>query len=177
MMTVITDDETEVRRARRSWPAQYQLDILGEIDAAKESGETTVAEICRREGLGSSLISEWRKQRDEGALEGLTDRRPGRPKKDRTVAELARLRARVAQLEDELGTAHELSRRREKSRRSCRNCPAGAPNRTSRSDDRPDRSLGAPGRGRSSVPGVRGGLSRPPPNHSGNTSTTSLYPT
>ncbi|MFV0259526.1 MAG: transposase [Acidimicrobiales bacterium] len=104
----MTDDETEVRRARRSWPAQYKLDILCEIDEAKESGTTTVAEICRREGLYSSLISEWRKQRDEGALEGLRDRKPGRPAKDRTRDELARLRARVAELEAELGTAHEL---------------------------------------------------------------------
>jgi transposase len=108
MIVTMTDDETEVRRARRSWPAQYKLDILNEIEAAKESGETTVAEICRREGLYSSLISEWRKQRDDGALEGLRDRKPGRPKKDRSKAELARLRARVAELEDELDTAHEL---------------------------------------------------------------------
>lgn len=108
MMTVMTDDDTEVRRAKRSWPAQYKLDILNEIDAAKESGETTVAEICRREGLYSSLISEWRKQRDEGALEGLRAAKVGRPKKDRTKAELARLRARVAELEEELDTAHEL---------------------------------------------------------------------
>ena len=107
-MTTMTDDDTEVRRSKRSWPAQYKLDILNEIEAAKESGEATVAEICRREGLYSSLISEWRKQRDEGALEGLRDRKAGRPKKDRTKAELARLRDRVAQLEDELGTANEL---------------------------------------------------------------------
>lgn len=108
MMTIVTDDETEVRRARRSWPAQYKLDILDEIEVAKESGETTVAEICRREGLYSSLISEWRKQRDEGALEGLRDRKPGRPAKDRTKAELARLRAENEALRAELDTAHEL---------------------------------------------------------------------
>jgi transposase-like protein len=107
-MTVMTDDETEVRRAKRSWPAQYKLDILNEIEAAKESGETTVAEICRREGLYSSLISEWRRQRDEGALEGLTDRKAGRPKKDRTREELARLRAENKELRGELDTAHEL---------------------------------------------------------------------
>lgn len=107
-MTVMTDDETEVRRARRSWPAEYKLRILDEIEDAKRSGSTTVAEICRREGLYSSLISEWRKQRDEGALEGLRDRKSGRPSKDRTRDELARLRARVAELEAELGTAHEL---------------------------------------------------------------------
>jgi len=107
-MTVMTDDETEVRRAKRSWPAQYKLDILCEIEDAKESGETTVAEICRREGLYSSLISEWRNQRDAGALEGLTDRKAGRPKKDRTKEQLAELREQVQALESELGTANEL---------------------------------------------------------------------
>lgn len=107
-MTVMTDDEPEVRRAKRSWPAQYKLDILREIEEAKESGEITVAEICRREGLYSSLISEWRNQRDAGALEGLTDRKAGRPKKDRTKAQLAELRERVQALESELDTANEL---------------------------------------------------------------------
>lgn len=108
MMMVMTGECIEVRRARRSWPAEYKLGILDEIEEAKRSGEATVAEICRREGLYSSLISEWRKQRDEGALEGLRDRKPGRPAKDRTRDELARLRARVAELEAELDTAREL---------------------------------------------------------------------
>ena len=107
-MMMMTDDETEVRRSRRSWPAQYKLGILNEIETAKESGQTTVAEICRREGLYSSLISEWRKQRDDGALEGLTDRKAGRPKKDRTKAELGRLRAENDKLRSELETANEL---------------------------------------------------------------------
>jgi len=108
MTVMIDDDETEVRRAKRSWPARYKLDILAEIEAAKVSGEVTVAEICRREGLYSSLLAEWRRQRDEGALEGLRDAKAGRPRKDRTKAELVRLRGRVAELEEELGTANEL---------------------------------------------------------------------
>ena len=108
MSVMMSDDETEVRRAKRSWPAQYKLDILAEIEAAKESGEVTVAEICRREGLYSSLITEWRRQRDEGALQGLRDRKAGRPKKDGTKAELARLRAANEKLRVELATANEL---------------------------------------------------------------------
>ena len=104
----MTDEETEVVRARRSWPAEYKLDILNEIEAAKESGVTTVAEICRREGLYSSLISEWRKQRDQGGLEGLRDRKPGRPRKDRTREELTRVRAENERLRAELDVAHEL---------------------------------------------------------------------
>ena len=108
MTTMTSEDLTEVRRAKRPWPAQYKLDILTEIEAAKDSGVTTVAEICRREGLYSSLICEWRKQRDQGALEGLREGKAGRPKKDPVKAELARLRSRVADLEQDLGTATEL---------------------------------------------------------------------
>ena len=108
-MTAVTADETEVRRERRSWPAQYKLDILNEIDAVKASGEPgAVGEICRREGLYSSLISEWRNQRDAGALEGLADKPAGRPKKDRTKADLANARAELDRLRDELATAREV---------------------------------------------------------------------
>ena len=41
MMTTMTDDDaTEVRRAKRSWPAQSKLAAPNEIEAAKESGAT-----------------------------------------------------------------------------------------------------------------------------------------
>lgn len=108
-MTAVTTDETEVRRAKRSWPAQYKLDVLNEIDAAKASGEPgAVGEICRREGLYSSLISEWRNQRDAGALEGLADKPAGRPRKDRTKADLVKARAEIERLRDELAIARDL---------------------------------------------------------------------
>lgn len=108
MTTVMTDD-SEVRPARRSWPARYKLDILNEIDVAKAKGEPgAVGAICRREGLYSSLISEWRGQRDGGALQGLRDNPAGRPKPDKARVELARLREQVTKLEAELGTANEL---------------------------------------------------------------------
>lgn len=58
-MTVAMRDDTEVRRARRCWPAQYKLDILNEIEAARAAGRSgAVGEICRREGLYSSLITQ-----------------------------------------------------------------------------------------------------------------------
>lgn len=108
-MTTVTADDSEVRRAKRTWPAQYKLDILREIETAKAAGEPgAVGEICRREGLYSSLISEWRNQRDAGALEGLSDKPAGRPKLDRTKVELARAHAEVAKLCGELDTAREL---------------------------------------------------------------------
>lgn len=108
-MSVMTEENREVRRARRSFPARYKLDILEEIDQAKlTGGPGAVGEICRREDLYSSLITEWRKQRDAGALRGLTDAKRGRKAKDPTKAELARLRAEVTKLEEKLDTANEL---------------------------------------------------------------------
>lgn len=75
------------------------------MDAAESKSQR--GEIMRREGLYSSLVSEWRKQRDRGALEAMRSKRPG-PKGDPAKAEAARLRARVADLEDQLATAEEL---------------------------------------------------------------------
>ena len=97
--------DTEVRRARRSWPASYKLAILAEIDAAQRS---EIGEIMRREGLYSSLISEWRRQRDCGALEGLRDRRPGPAGKDPVKVELARLREENERLREHVTTCEEL---------------------------------------------------------------------
>lgn len=102
---VAPSPDPEVRPARRSYPAKYKLEVLAELDAA-DSGVQR-GEIMRREGLYSSLISAWREQRDKGALAAMKASRPG-PKGDATKVELARLRAKVADLEDKLATAEEL---------------------------------------------------------------------
>ena len=110
-MTVdkVNEPGTEVRRGKRSWPASFKLRILKEVDEAKASGGSgAVGEILRREGLYSSLLTDWRRQRDEGALVGLADTRQGRKPKDPVRAENERLRVRVEALESELVTANEL---------------------------------------------------------------------
>lgn len=99
------DPDPEVRPERRSYSPAYKLQVLAEIDAAES--KAAKGEIMRREGLYSSLISAWRDQRDRGALEAMKARRPG-PKTDAVKAENARLRDRVAELEDRLATAEEL---------------------------------------------------------------------
>lgn len=102
---VVSGPDPEVRAPNRSYAPKYKLAILAEIDAAETRGQ--VGEIMRREGLYSSLISEWRKQRERGALEAMSGRRRGR-KSDPVAAENARLRERVSKLQDELATATEL---------------------------------------------------------------------
>ena len=97
--------DPEVRPERRSYPAKYKLKILSELDAA--DSKSARGEIMRREGLYSSLISAWREQRDQGALEAMKTKKPG-PKVDPVKAENARLRAKVTELEGKLSTAEEL---------------------------------------------------------------------
>ncbi len=61
---------------RRRFTVDYKMKILAEADACTELGQ--LGELLRREGLYSSHLSTWRRQRDEGVLAGLTPRRRGR---------------------------------------------------------------------------------------------------
>ena len=104
---MVSRQDPEVGAPNRSYAPKYKLSVLAEIDAAQTLTRGEIGEIMRREGLYSSLISEWRKQRERGALEAMSGRRPGR-KSDPVAAENARLRARVSKLEAELATASDL---------------------------------------------------------------------
>ena len=95
------DPEVPERARRRTFTARYKQEILAAYEAAPD-GEKGA--ILRREGLYSSLISEWRRARDAGALAGLKQPR-GRPAADPRDAQIARLRKEKAQLEKELATA------------------------------------------------------------------------
>lgn len=109
MTTEDAPDQTEVRRARRSWSATYKVRILDQIEDAKRGGEPgAVGEILRRENLYSSLITDWRKQRDDGALEGLKAAPKGRPASDPAKVENARLRKKLAKAQAEVATLKEL---------------------------------------------------------------------
>jgi len=63
--------------------------------------------LLRREGLYSSLISEWRKQASKGAMEAL-GKSKGRPPADPVERENARLRAEIAKLQTELETSRRV---------------------------------------------------------------------
>ena len=95
------DPEVPERAKRRTFTAQYKLDIVAEYDAAPDGEKGAV---LRREGLYSSHIVEWRKARDAGALAGLKAAR-GRKRRDPQVAKIAALEAEKRQLEQELAKA------------------------------------------------------------------------
>ena len=106
-----TDDMTgpdpevpERARGPRRYSASYKAQILAEYERLDKASRGA---LLRREGLYTSLISEWRKQRDRGALQALGTP-SGRPPADPVERENARLRRRVEQLAGELGKARRV---------------------------------------------------------------------
>ena len=71
--------EVPEKAIRRRFTAAYKLQILEEAERCKEVG--ALGELLRREGLYSSHLTTWRRQRDEGALSGLEPKRRGRKPK------------------------------------------------------------------------------------------------
>src|SRR5665811_149911 len=98
------DPEVPERAKRRSYTARYKLEILAEYEGSDRDAKGS---LLRREGLYSSLVSEWRKQRERGASEAL-GAKPGRAPVDPVERDNARLRQRVGRLEEELGTARRV---------------------------------------------------------------------
>ncbi len=67
--------ELTARPHRRIFTAQDKLRILADTDRAADTGG--IAAILRREGLYSSALTDWRRQRDAGAFGALTPARRG----------------------------------------------------------------------------------------------------
>lgn len=95
--------EVMERPRRRTFTAEYRLAILREADACTKKGQ--LGALLRREGLYSSHLTDWRKQRDRGGLAGLGQPRGRRPKHTEAEREIARLRRDNARLTKELDAA------------------------------------------------------------------------
>ena len=98
--------EVEAKPRRRQFSAEYKLRILREADELAEIGGG-VGELLRREGLYSSLLAAWRRERAQGEVRGLAKKRgrkqtvdPGGAKEVRRLtSEVERLRRRLTQAE------------------------------------------------------------------------------
>ena len=90
---------------RRRFTVEYKARILAEADACTEPG--MLGELLRREGLYSSHLATWRRQRDEGALAGLTPKRRGRKAKPKNplADENRRLQRENERLKEQLRQA------------------------------------------------------------------------
>ena len=95
----VPDPELVAQAKRRRFTAKYKLEILEKADACTRPGE--VGELLRREGLYTSHLTYWRKQRKDGALKELGQSR-GRKPADSRDAQIASLTRRAERAEVEL---------------------------------------------------------------------------
>jgi transposase-like protein len=96
------------RPRRRTFTAQDKLRILAETDRAAETGG--IGAILRREGLYSSALTDWRRQRDAGAFGALSPskRGPKTPEPNPLTAEMAQLQRENARLTRRLTRAEAI---------------------------------------------------------------------
>lgn len=70
------DPEVLEKPERRRFSAEYKVGIIREADLCTEPGQ--IGALLRREGLYSSHLTTWRRQRDRGILDSLTPKKRGR---------------------------------------------------------------------------------------------------
>ena len=93
------DPEVPAKVQRRRFTAEYRLRIVKQADACKKPGE--LGALLRREGLYSSHLTNWRRQREQDALVSLRARkrgptpRPIDPRVKHLEAENARLQRKL----------------------------------------------------------------------------------
>jgi transposase-like protein len=96
------------RPKRRSFTAEYKARIVREADELVASGvEGAIGELLRREGLYSSHLTTWRRERDLGMLAGLAPKKRGpKPRKNELADELAKAKRELARMKQELDKAN-----------------------------------------------------------------------
>jgi transposase-like protein len=100
------DPEVRAVAKRRQFSAAYKLAVLEEVERLSEPG--AIGALLRREGLYSSHLSVWRRERESGALEALGRRRGRKTKLSAEQKRVAALEARCARLQRELDQAHTI---------------------------------------------------------------------
>jgi transposase len=104
----VPDPEVVPQAKRRRFSAKYKLRILEDADACSQPGE--IGALLRREGLYSSYLTAWRRQREQGQLDGLSPKKRGRkPSMDEALAkELDALKRENQRLESRLQQAETI---------------------------------------------------------------------
>jgi transposase-like protein len=106
--TNIPNPEVVPTTERRRFTAQEKLRILEEADACTEPGE--LGALVRREGIYSSYLSRWRRERDRGQLEALSPKKRGPkvPANSEMMKEMSKLRRENERLQARLAQAETI---------------------------------------------------------------------
>jgi transposase-like protein len=98
------DPEVVAQAKRRRFTAEYKQRILAAADQAKGTGG--IGALLRREGLYSSLLATWRRERDAGVLQALSPQKRGpKSQRDPVAEENQQLRRETQRLTEELRKA------------------------------------------------------------------------
>jgi transposase-like protein len=98
------DPEVVAQAKRRQFTAEYKQRILEAADQAKGSGG--IGALLRREGLYSSLLATWRREREAGVRKALTPQKRGpKSKRDPVQEETDKLRRENERLTEQLRKA------------------------------------------------------------------------
>jgi transposase-like protein len=106
--TNVPDPEVVPTAERRRFTAEEKLRILEEADACTEPGE--LGALVRREGIYSSYLSRWRRERDRGQLQALSPKKrgPKPPANSEMMKEMAKLRRENERLQARLVQAETI---------------------------------------------------------------------
>lgn len=103
--TARPDPEVVAKPKRRTYTAEYKQRILEEAEAAAAT-RGGLGALLRREGLYSSLLTYWRRERANGILEALTPQKRGpKSKRNPLEEEVQKLRRQNARLTEDLRKA------------------------------------------------------------------------
>ena len=129
---VATRGSTEKARRRR-FDQAYRLRIVEEADRCSELGQ--IGELLRREGLYSSQLATWRRQRSEGSLTNRIRKSVGGSPKSQTPPRrsLSNYFGRRNRLRSVYGRRRRSLRFKKKSR-SCLGFPCPRPTTTATND-------------------------------------------
>ena len=107
----VADPEVDARPKRRRFTAEYKLRVLRQADACKAPGE--IGALLRREGLYSSHLVHWRRQREAAAQAQLKGRKRGPKAKiqDPRIKELERENARLRRRLKRVDTLLEIQKK------------------------------------------------------------------
>jgi transposase len=103
-VTSSPDPEVPAKPQRRKFSAEDKERILEETDRAV--GHGGVGAILRREGIYSSTLYAWRKERDSAVRQAFSQRRGPQPQRNPLAAENEKLRRHNQRLQEELEKAH-----------------------------------------------------------------------
>jgi transposase len=101
--TASPDPEVTPKAKRRIFAAAYKKKILAEMDAAAGSGQ--IGELLRREGIYSSTLTRWRRERDNAVDSAFSQKRGPEAKRNPLTSENEKLRRQNQRLQEDLRKA------------------------------------------------------------------------